>query len=257
MGEKNSNNMYASGEYIRLNPTLDVEDTQWKLTKTFPFIDKWLREIPSTRVKVLDVGGGAGLFLKGVSGYLTAKNIRVEQYALDLSREMLEIQKRNNPDIKEIFEGSIEKTSFEDKKIDLVFMIDVLEHVPDAVKALKELSRISKYVIFKVPLENNLYYNFLNLIKTGGLRRDITEKVGHINFYNFKELKKQIATHTGEILRYYFTNVFEYYLSKDYYKRIVAKEKILYTLGKLAFAISPGLCSHLFNDFVVCLVKCK
>ena len=163
-----SNNMYASGEYIRRNPTLDVEDTQWKLTKTFPFIDKWLREIPSTRVKVLDVRGGAGLFLKGVSGYLTAKNIRVEQYALDLSRKMLEIQKRNNPDIKEIFEGSIEKTSFEDKEIDLVLMIDVIEHVPDAVAALKELRRISKYAIFKVPLENNLYYNVLNLIKKGG-----------------------------------------------------------------------------------------
>ncbi len=136
-------------------------------------------------------------------------------------------------------------------------MIDVLEHVPDAVKSLKELSRISKYVIFKVPLENNLYYNFLNLIKIGGLRRDITEKVGHINFYNFKELKKQIATHTGEILRYYFTNMFEYYLSKDYHRRTDVKEKILYTFGKFTFAISPGLCSRLFSDFIVCLVKCK
>ena len=257
MGTEAKNNIYASGEYICNNPTLDVEDTPWKLSKIIPLADEFVTQFSSTKVKILDVGGGAGLFLKGISDYLRTKNIKVEQYALDLSREMLEIQKRNNPDIKEIFKGSIEKTSFEDKEIDLVLMIDVIEHVPDAVAALKELRRISKYAIFKVPLENNLYYNFLNLIKTGGLRRDITEKVGHINFYNFKELKKQIAAHTGEILRYYFTNVFEYYLSKDYYKRIVAKEKILYTLGKLAFAISPDLCSHLFNDFVVCLVKCK
>lgn len=197
------------------------------------------------------------MILKEISTYLKKMNISVRKNALDLSKEMLQIQRENNPDINIIINGDISETSLDNKAIDLVFMIDVLEHVPDAVKALKELSRISKYVIFKVPLENNLYYNFLNLIKTGGLRRDITDKVGHINFYNFKELKKQIATHTGEILRYYFTNAFEYYLSKDCYRRIVAKEKILYTLGKLTFAISPGLCSHLFNDFVVCLVKCK
>jgi ubiquinone/menaquinone biosynthesis C-methylase UbiE len=257
MGEKNSNNMYASGEYIRKNPTLDVEDTPWKLTKLLPLIDEFVRDSSLKEIKLLDVGGGAGLILKEISTYLKKMNISVKKNALDLSKEMLQIQKENNSDISMIFEGSIEKTSFANKEIDLVFMIDVLEHVPDAVKSLKELSRISKYVIFKVPLENNLYYNFLNLIKTGGLRRDITDKVGHINFYNFKELKKQIATHTGEILRYYFTNAFEYYLSKDYYRRIVAKEKIPYTLGKLTFAISPGLCSHLFNDFVVCLVKCK
>jgi ubiquinone/menaquinone biosynthesis C-methylase UbiE len=252
-----TNNMYSTGEYIRKNPTLDAEDTTWKITKIIPLVDEFTNQFSEAKVKILDVGGGAGLFLKGISDYLSSKNIRVEQYALDLSMEMLRIQKENNPDIKTFFEGSIEKTSFDGKEIDLVLMIDVIEHVPDAVQALKELSRISKYAIFKVPLENNLYYNFLNLIKTGGLRRYITEKVGHINFYNFKELKKQIATHTGEIIRYYFTNVFEYYLSKEYHKRIVAKEKILYTLGKLAFTISPGLCSHLFNDFVVCLVKCK
>src|SRR4030042_1863105 len=167
MGGKNSNNMYVSGEYIRRNPTLDVEDTQWKLTKTFPFIDKWLHEIPSTRVKVLDVGGGAGLFLKGISEYLTAKNIRVEQYALDLSREMLEIQKRNNPDIKEIFEGSIEKTSFDDKEVDLVLMIDVIEHVPDAGAALKELRRISKYAFindFEYVLSEE-YHRKLNAVE--------------------------------------------------------------------------------------------
>jgi ubiquinone/menaquinone biosynthesis C-methylase UbiE len=251
------NNIYTSGEYIRKNPTLDVEDTPWKLTKLLPLIDEFVRDSSLKEIKLLDVGGGAGLILKEISTYLKKMNISVKKNALDLSKEMLQIQRENNPDINIIINGDISETSLDNKSIDLVFMIDVLEHVPDAVKALKELSRISKYVIFKVPLENNLYYNFLNLIKTGGLRRDITEKVGHINFYNFKELKKQIATHTGEILRYYFTNVFEYYLSKDYYKRIVAKEKILYTLGKLAFAISPGLCSHLFNDFVVCLVKCK
>ena len=257
MGGKNSNNMYVSGEYIRRNPTLDVEDTQWKLTKTFPFIDKWLHEIPSTRVKVLDVGGGAGLFLKGISEYLTAKNIRVEQYALDLSREMLEIQKRNNPDIKEIFEGSIEKTSFDDKEVDLVLMIDVIEHVPDAGAALKELRRISKYAIFKVPLENNLYYNVLNLIKGGRLRRDIFQNVGHLNYYTFRKLSRQLAEYSGDVLKYAFINDFEYVLSEEYHRKLNAVEKVVFASGNFMFAISPCLSSCMFPVSIIYLVKCR
>jgi SAM-dependent methyltransferase len=249
-------NIYTSGEYILKNPTLDVEDTTWKITKLTPLVDEFTNQFSKTKVKILDVGGGAGLFLKGISDYLRSKDIGVEQYALDLSMEMLRMQKENNPDIT-IFEGSIEKTSFEDKKMDIVLMIDVLEHIPNAVKALKELRRISEYVIFKVPLENNIYYNFLNLIKAGGLRKDICEKVGHVNFYNFRNLKKQITSHAGKILSYSFTNVFEYYLSHDYYRQIDTKERILYTLGKMTFGISPEACSRLFTDFVVCLVKCK
>ncbi|GAI48024.1 unnamed protein product, partial [marine sediment metagenome] len=35
-------------------------------------------------------------------------------------------------------------------------MVDVLEHIPNPTAALKELRRISQYIIFKVPLEDCL-----------------------------------------------------------------------------------------------------
>ncbi len=251
------NNIYTSGEYIRNNPTLDVEDTPWKLTKVIPLVDEFLRDSSLKEIKLLDVGGGAGLILKEISTYLKKMNISVKKNALDLSKEMLQIQKENNPDISTIFEGSIEKTSFANKEIDLVFMIDVLEHVPDAVKALKELSRISKYVIFKVPMENNVYYNILNIVKRGGVRKDIFEKVGHIHFYRFRELEKQIEDYAGNIINCRFTNEFEYMLSKDYHRKLNVKEKIVFPLGSFVFTVSPFLCSLLFPCAVVCLVKCR
>lgn len=46
---------------------------------------------------------------------------------------MLQIQRENNPDINIIINGDISETSPDNKSIDLVFMLDVLEHVPDAV----------------------------------------------------------------------------------------------------------------------------
>ena len=67
------NNIYTSGEYIRNNPTLDVEDTPWKLRKLIPLIDKFIIIFSQHEVKLLDVGGGAGLLLKEISN-LPEKN---------------------------------------------------------------------------------------------------------------------------------------------------------------------------------------
>jgi SAM-dependent methyltransferase len=250
-------NIYTSGEYLQNNPTLDVEDTPWKLEKILPALDNFVKDSIVKDITLLDVGGGAGLILKGVSDYLRERNINVKKYSLDLSKEMLQIQKENNPDMITLLEGGIEKTSFRDKGIDLVLMVDVLEHVSDPVAALKELNRISKYVIFKVPLEDNLYYNMLNFIKRGGLRRYIINKVGHINSYNFAKLRDEIIGYTGQILCYSFMNVFAFYLSRDYHKQLLARERILYSFGKLTFNLSPQLCSCFFPDSVVILVKCR
>ena len=251
------NDIYTTGEYILNNPTLDIEDTPWKLEKIFPALDNFIQDDVAKEIKLLDVGGGAGLILKGVSDYLREENIEVKKYALDLSMEMLQRQKDNNPDLEAVYKGNIERTPFNNKEFDLVLMVDVLEHVPDTSAALKELSRISKYVIFKVPLEDNIYYNMLNFIKRGGLRRYIINKTGHINSYNFVRLRDEISAHTGQILCYSFTNVFSYYLSESYHKELLAREKILYTLGKMTFSASPFLCSCIFPDFVLCLVKCR
>jgi SAM-dependent methyltransferase len=251
-----NNNIYASGEYIRNNPTLDVEDVPWKLSKIIPLANAFADQCCSTKVKILDVGGGAGLLLKGISDFLGTKKMHVEKYALDLSREMLEMQKKNNADIVLLIENSIENTSFRDKEFDLVLMVDVLEHVPDVASALRELRRIAKYVIYKVPIENNLYYNGLNLLKRGGLRRDILQKVGHVNFFSCRTIEKQMRS-TGVIVACNFTNVFEFLLSAGYHRGTTMKEKVVFTTAKYIFRLSPRLCSFLFPDSIACLVQCS
>lgn len=52
------NNIYTSDEYIRKNPTLDVEDTPWKLTKVIPLVDEFLTDSSLKGVNILDVGYG-------------------------------------------------------------------------------------------------------------------------------------------------------------------------------------------------------
>jgi ubiquinone/menaquinone biosynthesis C-methylase UbiE len=168
---------------------------------------------------------------------------------------MLEIQKKRNPNIKRTLNEDISKTSLANKEIDLTLTIDVLEHVTNPTETLKELQRISKFVIFKVPLEDNLLLRTLDFIKKGWYRQHAIEIMGHINVYNFNKLKHQIADHTGEILEYYFTNVFEYFLNSEQYKNRDAKNKLRISIASYVFRLSPKVCSFIFTDFVMILVK--
>ncbi len=257
---KRIRSLYQTNEYISKNPSLHEEDSPWKVSKIIPLVDKMfmLGHINSEEINLLDIGGGAGLILRDISSYIERSyGVRVNKYALDLSPGMLEVQKKNNPGVKTLNEDICE-TSLANKKIDLALMIDVLEHVPHPVNALKELKRISKMVIFKVPLENNILCNTMNIITHGKIRKDAAENIGHINIYNCNSLKKQIKTNCGRILDDDFTNVFDYYLASNYYRnKINNKTKALNYVASYTFKISPRLCSYLYNDFIMILTECK
>jgi ubiquinone/menaquinone biosynthesis C-methylase UbiE len=87
--------------------------------------------------KVLEIGKGNGL----VSDYLKKSKIKVTTCDFD---------KRLKPDVV----ADIRKIPFKDKKFDLVYACQVLEHLPwsESLKAIKELKRVSKkYVLISLP----------------------------------------------------------------------------------------------------------
>jgi len=249
---------YLTDEYILKNPSLHEEDSPWKISKILPLIDKSLSFINKKEINLLDVGGGAGLILKAVSNHIEkAHGVKVNKFALDLSPGMLKIQKKQNLNLKKALNEDICKTSLGNKEICLTLMIDILEHVPNPVEALEEVKRISDFTILKVPLENNLHFRALNFIKKGSLRKSYIENIGHINAYSFRKLKNQIEKHAGRVLNFYFTNVFDYNLSSEQYRnKMSTKNKLIKSFAALVFKLSPCLCSLVFDDFVMMLVKC-
>ena len=252
------NNLYSKDQYIIQNPSIHEEDSSWKVSKIIPLIDRFINQVSKEEINLLDVGGGAGLILKAVSTYIDGSHhIRVNKFGLDLSPGMLEIQKKNNPDMKRSLNEDIRRTSMDNKEIDLVLLIDVLEHVPHAIEALEELKRISNFVIFKVPLENNLSTKMWNLLKKDEQQKRSIETLGHLNFYSFSQLKQQIERYTGLILGYSFTNYFRYLRNSEHYRenrRFIGRLTDFVALH--LFKLSPKLCSTIFTDFVMILVKC-
>jgi hypothetical protein len=135
-------------------------------------------------------------------------------------------------------------------------MIDVLEHIPNPEKALKELRRISQWSIFKVPLEDNLWTNVLNLIKNGGRKIYSPSKFGHVNFYTYNVLKNQIEDHNGKVVFSNFTNAFECFLNNHFYSdKLRLRGRALNHVGVFLHSLSPRICAKLLPDFSMLLVK--
>lgn len=251
-------NLYLTDEYIIKNPSLHEEDSPWKVSKITPLVDRFIGLINKDAVNLLDAGGGAGIILKAVSTYIEESyRTKVNKFALDLSPGMLEVQQRHIPDLKKALNEDIRKTSLGNKEIDLTLMIDLLEHVYNPSEALKEVRRISNFVIFKVPLDDNALSRIWNFVKRGKPSQDAIETIGHINIYNAAKLKRQIEKHTGQILDFYFTNVFDYFHNSQHYKnKMKLRGKLVNFVAAYVFKLSPRLCSLIFSDFAVVLVRC-
>jgi len=97
---------------------------------------------------VLDLGCGSGAFTFFVARVVGERG---KVYAVDIQPAMLKqlerkLAKAENQDIKNIEpkQASAYDLPFEDGSIDLVYMVTVLQEIPDRSRALREISRVLK-----------------------------------------------------------------------------------------------------------------
>ena len=223
-------------------------------------LDRWVGTLDSEQkeVSILDVGGGAGMILKGVSAYLHDRySLLVRKQVLDLSPGMLQEQQKNNPELEQVLNEDITSTTLKDKSIDLTLMIDVLEHVSDPPAALQELKRISRHVLLKVPLEDHLLTKATNLLNRGETKKRLATDLGHVNLFNAKTLRNQIPKHLGNILYFAYTNAYEYEILRCAQNdtRGGGRLRLVNRLCAWLHRISPTLTARIYTDFVIVLVR--
>jgi ubiquinone/menaquinone biosynthesis C-methylase UbiE len=81
---------------------------------------------------------------------------------------------------------------FEDDQFDLVVAVEVLEHLHDPVKGLREMTRVSRrHVVFSVPREP--IFRGCNLV-AGRYVRDLGNTPGHLNHWSKRGFAKFVAT---------------------------------------------------------------
>ncbi len=131
------NKSYEEGSYKLYS---SVEDLKIKTSeKRFDGFSKF-----SKNGRLLDVGCATGVFLDVClqKGFHT--------YGVELSEKAIkQANKKHN-----IFHGVLEDAKFEDSFFDVVTMFDIIEHVLDPAKTIKEINRILKpggFVVFTTP----------------------------------------------------------------------------------------------------------
>lgn len=258
MKKKFTENAYASGRYLKDNPTLHEEDADWKFLKIQPLLEIFLTKNKKNKtVSLLEVGGGMGKMTQKVGKYFLDKKIKTDKYFLDISPQFLMWQIKNNPDYKKKFCCELSEVKLENKYFDLVLVIDVLEHIPNLGITLSRLAEICRFAIIKIPLENNLTLNFLNLVTGGKFKKQVTlGKLGHVQSFSALTAKETLENAGGKIIAAEFTNCFEYFLKSSFYqKRNSLIHKIIFWLGWKTHCLSPKLAAILFNDFYLCLIS--
>jgi 2-polyprenyl-3-methyl-5-hydroxy-6-metoxy-1,4-benzoquinol methylase len=136
---------------------------------------------------ILDVGCGEGITLSKLKENKILRQSsgqvgrRLE--GIDYSKEAVEIANKNYPNL-HILEGDIYKLKYKDNSFDLVICSEVLEHLEDPQKALRELARVSRrYILLSVP--NEPWFYLFNYTQWG-------KDIGHINKWSRNKFIKFI-----------------------------------------------------------------
>lgn len=182
--------IYADGTYIKNNPTLHSEDSEYKFSYIHHLLKKCSFNAP--QIKILDVGGGAGVIALQVCRMLSEQGYQVDCYAFDLSQEMLSQQKSNNPYI------SLATSDFDQirtNRFDITLLIDVIEHIPDHFSFANDVDEITDYIIYNIPIERTLFDFLRNIYMKRKYYLMQTLTLGHLHFFSASLAKRFVRKH--------------------------------------------------------------
>jgi len=136
---------------------------------------------------ILDVGCGEGFTLNKFKEEKIGKNLS----GIDYSDDALKLGAETYPDLK-LKKGDIYDIHEKDNSFDLVMATEVLEHLDDPQKALKELIRVSKkYVMLSVP--NEPFFIGANFARGKYLKSfgNHPEHINHWTFFSFERFLRK------------------------------------------------------------------
>jgi len=148
------------------------------------------------RCNAIEIGCGEGF------STMRIKEMLPDNFTLQASEyvdKLVPKAQKRNPNIK-IIQESVYETKHPDDSFDLVFLLEVLEHLDYPDKALQELLRITKpggYLILGVPREP--LWRVLNTAR-GKYLKDFGNTPGHLNHWSSRGIKKFIEKNYGQII---------------------------------------------------------
>lgn len=196
-------------ENLRATPELEdfahkyTEEGQGKIGSKlldgyFKAVNELLDGARLSEGKAIELGCGEGFSTVRLHKMLPKK---MKLYASEYVAELVPKAQKMNPKVK-VVEESVYELTHKDNSFDLVFLLEVLEHLDYPDKALEEIHRILKpggVLILGVPREP--IWRSLNMAR-GKYLKDFGNTIGHLNHWSSRSLIKTIETHFGPVEEY-------------------------------------------------------
>jgi SAM-dependent methyltransferase len=228
--------MYIDGDYLKNNPTWDVEDAPWKADLIFQMIKKHHMD-PKT---ICEIGCGCGEILHQLQLKLPPTT-KLTGY--EISPQAFELCKnRSNDNLLFYLKKYCGET---DSNYDLILLSDIIEHLEDYFRFLRDIKGKSHFKILHIPLEMFVLAVFHQQFLLGQKK-----KVGHLHFFS-KDMVLEMLRDIGyEIIDYSYTA--GYSLPKDF----GLKDRLLKIPRRFLFPIAPDLTVRVFGGYsLLVLVK--
>jgi ubiquinone/menaquinone biosynthesis C-methylase UbiE len=148
------------------------------------------------KMKAIEIGCGEGYSTQRLHKMLSGN---FEMMASEYVKKLVPKAQKLNPKV-EIIQESVYELKHKDKSFDVVFLLEVLEHLDYPDKALKEIKRVLKddgVLILGVPREP--MWRALNMAR-GKYLKDFGNTVGHLNHWSARSLVKHVEKYLGPVI---------------------------------------------------------
>jgi hypothetical protein len=232
--QQSSDQLYTSGTYLKNNPDWHQESSKWKADLVYDFIRQF--KIPTR--EVIEVGCGAGEILVQLSKQLGPSSI-LKGY--DISPHAIQIAAKKETEQLHFFHGDFTKVY--SGEVDLILVIDVIEHVDDVYSFLRALRPAGRHFIFHIPLD----LSCRTILKPHVMLQQRTS-VGHIHYFT-EETALWLLRDTGYTINHFIYTKPEI----DLQKPRSGKQWIKKALRRLSYAMNKKLSVKLWGGYSMLL----
>ena len=220
--------IYLDGEYLAMNPGWHVEECAWKAT----YILRMLSQNHLSPQTICEVGCGTGEVLKQLQENLESQ---CNFWGYDISPQAVELAKtRANERLQfKLADFRRERVDF----LDLILVLDVIEHLEDYFDFLRQLQDRARHKIFHIPLDLSVQ----TVLRRNALIKR-RKMYAHLHYFT-KETALQTLRDTGyEVLDYFYT-------PRSIYFARSSGQKVLRLPRKLCFAIHEDSAARFLGGF--------